>query len=101
MSSGLAAAQMAGGNRPAQSGPSAPTQTQPDPACPPEARSNTPGTSGSGAPDLSDRLANSHGVICPPAGVDPDMHVPPPGGGDIKVIPPPGSPGGSQNVQPK
>lgn len=97
-----AAAQPAAGDRPTQSSPTLPAQMQPDPACPPDARSNTPSTRGQGdAPDLSDKLANSNGVICPPAGVDPEMHVPPPGGGDIKVIPPPGSPGGNQNVQPK
>jgi hypothetical protein len=29
------------------------------------------------------------------------MQVTPPGGGRLKVIPPPGTPGGNQNVQPK
>jgi hypothetical protein len=98
---GLAAAQPAAGDRPAQAAPPPPAQTQPDPACPPDARTNTPSTSGSNAPDLSDRLANSNGVICPPAGVDPQMHVPPPAEGEMKIIPPPGSPGGNPNVQPK
>jgi hypothetical protein len=56
--------------------------------------------SGSDAP-LSDRLAQSKGVICPPADVDRDIHVAPPGGGELKVIPPPGSPGGDPRVQPK
>ena len=50
---------------------------------------------------LSDKLASSHGVLCPPAGVDPDIKQPPQSGGTIKVIPPPGSPGGDQSVQPK
>jgi hypothetical protein len=50
---------------------------------------------------LSDKLARSKGVICPPAGIDRDMQVTPPGGGHLKVIPPPGTPGGDQNVQPK
>ena len=30
----------------------------------------------------------------PTAGIDRDMQVTPPGGGNIKVIPPPGTPGG-------
>ena len=77
-----------------------PAQAQPDPACPPETR-NSPTTGSANAPDLSDKLASSKGVICPPGGVDPEMHVPPPAGGDIKVVPPPGSPGGDQSVQPK
>jgi hypothetical protein len=50
---------------------------------------------------LSDKLAQSNGVICPPAGVDPEIHEPAPPGGAIKVIPPPGSPGGNPAVQPK
>lgn len=71
-------------------------------ACPPDARPNSP-TVGSGQPNrnLSDQLADSSGVICPPAGVDPEMNVPPPGGGRTPVIPPPGSPGGDQSVKPK
>jgi hypothetical protein len=50
---------------------------------------------------LSDKLAQSNGVICPPAGVDPEIHEPAPPGGTMPVIPPPGSPGGNPNVQPK
>jgi hypothetical protein len=50
---------------------------------------------------LSDKLAQSKGVICPPAGIDRDMQVTPPSGGHLKVIPPPGTPGGDPNVQPK
>jgi hypothetical protein len=51
--------------------------------------------------DLSDRLADSKGVICPPAGVDPGLSAPPPGGGRTPVIPPPGTPGGDPGIQPK
>ncbi len=69
-------------------------------ACPPDVKNNAP-TLGDNNPNLSDRLAESKGVICPPAGVDPQMQVAPPGGGQLKVIPPPGSPGGDPNVQPK
>jgi hypothetical protein len=50
---------------------------------------------------LSDKLAQSGGVICPPPGVDPGIKAPTPQGGTMQVIPPPGSPGGDPNVQPK
>jgi hypothetical protein len=50
---------------------------------------------------LSDHLASSGGVICPPPGVDPDITRPAPEGGATPVIPPPGTPGGDQSVQPK
>jgi hypothetical protein len=50
---------------------------------------------------LSDKLAHSGGVICPPAGIDSEIHEPIPPGGSMRVIPPPGSPGGDQSVQPK
>jgi hypothetical protein len=56
-------------------------------------------TTGSGG-NLSDKLARSDGVICPPD-VDPDIKAPAPGGGKTPVIPPPGAPGGDPNVQPK
>jgi hypothetical protein len=70
--------------------------------CQPSARDNAPtlGKDNSGR-SLSDQLAQSKGVICPPSGVDPQMTAPPPGGGKTPVIPPPGSPGGDQSVQPK
>ena len=50
---------------------------------------------------LSDKLAQSKGVICPPGQVDEDIKAPTPKGGRMPVIPPPGSPGGNPNVQPK
>ena len=51
---------------------------------------------------LSDKLARTDGVICPPAGLDPQIRSPAPGGGgNMPVIPPPGSPGGDPNVRPK
>ena len=60
-----------------------------------------PTTTGSAQNEnLSDKLARSDGVLCPPS-VDPGMTNPPPGGGRTPVIPPPGSPGGDPNVQPK
>jgi hypothetical protein len=50
---------------------------------------------------LSDKLARSDGVICPPERVDPEIKQPTPQGGPMPVIPPPGSPGGDPNVHPK
>jgi hypothetical protein len=60
-------------------------------------------TTGSGQPgsNLSDKLAQSNGVICPPATADPGMQVAPPQGGALKVLPPPGTPGGDQRTIPK
>ena len=56
-------------------------------------------TTGSGA-DLSDKLAQSDGVLCPP-NVDPGIRAPTPEVGRMPVIPPPGSPGGDPSVRPK
>jgi hypothetical protein len=53
---------------------------------------------------LSERLHRSDGVIKPPSGVDPGMHVAPKdpnAGSNMPVIPPPGSPGGDRSIQPK
>jgi hypothetical protein len=80
----------------AQPAPQAPAA--PDRNCPPETRRNTPGAD-TGA-SLSDKLAESRGVICPPS-VDPGMTQTPPAGGAIRVVPPPGSPGGDPSVLPK
>src|SRR5262249_47861177 len=73
---------------------------QPRAACPPGAQ-NGPTIGRDDGRSLSDQLARSKGVICPPAGVDPEMHQAPPQGGAMKVLPPPGTPGGNPNVQPK
>jgi hypothetical protein len=74
---------------------------RPDTACTPGIGPDSP-TVGSGeGSNLSDKLAESKGVICPPASADKEMAVQPPAGGRTPVIPPPGSPGGDQNVQPK
>src|SRR2546423_189316 len=69
--------------------------------CPPGAGPNSPSIGRDSSRTLSDQLAESKGVICPPSGVDPDMQQKPRDGGTIKVIPPPGSPGGNPSVQPK
>ncbi len=58
------------------------------------------GASTSPNQSLSDKLAQSNGVICPP-NVDPAIKAPTPNAGKMPVIPPPGSPGGNPNVQPK
>jgi len=50
---------------------------------------------------LSDHLAQSGGVICPPAAVDPEIKLPTPEAGRMPVIPPPGTPGGDQSIKPK
>jgi hypothetical protein len=57
-----------------------------------------PGTS----ENLSDKLAQSGGVLCPQnADPDPAIKAPTPPTNDKPAIPPPGSPGGNPNVQPK
>jgi hypothetical protein len=72
----------------------APTQTTPQGNIAPK------GTTTGQAP-LGDKLAQSDGVLCPPAGVDPAMRAPTPETGTMKVIPPPGSPGGDPTIRPK
>jgi hypothetical protein len=62
----------------------------------PKSCANSSASSG----ELSNKLSQSGGVICPP-NVDPAMKAPSPNTGSMPVIPPPGSPGGNQNVQPK
>jgi hypothetical protein len=87
-----AAAQSAGDRRaPAEQGV----------VCPPDVKGEPPTIGGGSSEPLSDKLAESKGVICPPSGVDREMRVAPPNGGRLKVIPPPGTPGGDQSVQPK
>jgi len=70
--------------------------------CPPGTSANAPGLGKDDSKgSLSDKLASSKDVICPPAGIDREMQQKPPEGGAMKVVPPPGSPGGDQSVQPK
>jgi len=92
LATGVAAAQAA------QPGPARPNSAAQVPCAP-----GGGGTVGSGesGPTLSDKLASSNGVICPPSNVDQGMQKPAPGGGRMKVIPPPGGPGGDQNTIPK
>ncbi len=59
----------------------------------------TPAKSNSSNQNLSGKLSQSNGVLCPP-NVDPGMTAPTPNKGSMPVIPPPGS-SPNQNVQPK
>ena len=97
------------------SGPAA-AQVPPNPASPhapvangtvrcaptalPGVKSASP-TVGQSQEPLSDKLARSDGVLCPPANSNPDIRVPVPESGNTPVIPPPGSPGGNPSVRPK
>jgi len=58
-------------------------------------------TTGQRAEPLSDKLARADGVLCPPAGIDPEIRAPTPEAGNTPVIPPPGSPGGDPTIRPK
>jgi len=81
-------------------GAQTPPSAQAPKDCPPGTSANAPGLNDGAKSNLSDRLASSKGIICPPA-VDAGMQQKPPQGGTLKVVPPPGSPGGDQSVQPK
>jgi hypothetical protein len=90
---------------PAQTAPPSPAHGS---ECAPMSSASPQGTTppqgastGEAREPLGDRLARSDGVLCPPAGVDPQMHAPTPDTGNTPVIPPPGSPGGNPNVRPK
>jgi hypothetical protein len=93
----------------AQAPPKPPTSaaTSATECSPHSATVNPPGTSAPGAATgqdrqpLSEKLAKSDGVLCPPQGVDPEIRAPTPDVGTTPVIPPPGSPGGDPTVRPK
>ena len=78
-----------------------PPDNRPQGACPPDLGTNPPTLGQDTSKPLSDQLAESKGVICPPTGIDPGLAVPPVGGGRMRVIPPPGTPGGDPGIQPK
>jgi hypothetical protein len=101
---------MAGAAAVAQERPQLPPQPRPpavDPkACAPGERLQ-PNALNPAAPNattgesLSEKLARTDGVICPP-NVDPDIRAPAPDvGAKMPVIPPPGSPGGDTTIRPK
>ena len=90
---------------PAQTAPPSPSRSA---NCAPMQQPAHPGaaapegqTTGQRAEPLGDKLARSDGVLCPPAGVDPEMRAPTPDAGNTPVIPPPGSPGGDPTIRPK
>lgn len=58
-------------------------------------------TIGQSREPLSDRLAQSDGIMCPPSHIDPQMRKEAPDEGKTPVIPPPGSPGGDPAIRPK
>jgi pyruvate/2-oxoglutarate dehydrogenase complex dihydrolipoamide acyltransferase (E2) component len=81
---------------PARADNCAPTESTPQGNIAPQGT-----TTGQRAEPLGDKLARSDGVLCPPAGVDPQMRAPTPDTGNTPVIPPPGSPGGDPTIRPK
>jgi hypothetical protein len=106
--SGLAAAQAppAPATPPAQTAPPSPsraTNCAPMQQVPQHPGTTVPEgtTTGQRTEPLGDKLARSDGVLCPPAGVDPEMRAPTPDAGNTPVIPPPGSPGGDPTIRPK
>ena len=83
--------------------PPPPLTTPSSPTAPPPEKIAPPATGGASSGSLSDRLAETHGTVKPPA-VDPGMTVHPPAQGShgaMPVIPPPGTPGGNPTVVPK
>jgi len=56
-------------------------------------------TTGQSTEPLSDKLAKSNGVLCPPSDVDPEIRAPTPRAGETTPVIPP--PGGNPNLQPK
>ena len=89
---------------PAQTAPPAPsraTECAPTQSTPRGTLAPQGTTTGQSNEPLGDKLARSDGVLCPPAGVDPEMRAPTPNTGNMPVIPPPGSPGGDPSVRPK
>jgi hypothetical protein len=90
---------------PAQTAPPSPARAA---DCTPMQQAPHPGivvpegtTTGQRTEPLGDKLARSDGVLCPPAGVDPEMRAPAPDIGNTPVIPPPGSRGGDPTIRPK
>jgi hypothetical protein len=99
--SGMASAQAppAPATPPAQTAPPAPVRTSDCAPMPSRGAVWPEGTTtGQRAEPLGDRLAKSNGVLCPPAGVDPEMRAPAPDVGNTPVVRPPG---GDPNLRPK
>jgi hypothetical protein len=89
------------GTAAAQERPAAPADSQ---ACAQEQRlqsgEQSPRTPNPGGETLTEKLARTDGVLCPPD-VDRAMRAPTPDAGRTPVIPPPGGPGGDPSVRPK
>jgi hypothetical protein len=87
-----------------QAPPSMAPQTRDSKACSNDQRlragRDAPRPSVQDSQTLSEKLAQTEGVLCPPD-IDPDIKAPTPQGGTTPVIPPPGSPGGDPTVRPK
>jgi hypothetical protein len=81
--------------------PAAPAPTNCAPMPQKGTGTNQGSTVGQSNEALGDKLAKSDGTLCPPAGVDPEMRAPTPEGGNMPVIPPPGSRGGDPSLRPK
>ena len=101
----LAAAQAPPAAKPPSTGPAPAAQSR---DCASPGAPATTGQSGDAdvaKPDgsnLSNKLAQSNGVLCPPDQADPGMQAPTPPGGRMPVIKPRGTPGSpDQSVQPK
>lgn len=98
----LSAAAQAPANPPSAQAPAPAANCAPSRAVPEQGTIISPdATTGQAREPLGDKLARNDGVLCPPAGVDPDMRAPAPDVGKTPVIPPPGSPGGDPTVRPK
>jgi len=81
--------------------PTAPAQPSQSADCTQRGAASDGLTTGQAGQPLSDKLAKSDGVLCPPSGVDPEIRAPTPDTGKMPVIPPPGGPGGDPSVRPK
>ena len=103
MVSGAQAVAQAPPARPPTPAPAQPAPVDPK-ACAPgerlELEADLPKDPATTGETLSEKLARTDGVLCPPA-IDPEIRAPTPPGGTIQVIPAPGTPGGDPSVQPK
>ena len=101
----LAAAQAPPAHKPPSAGAANPMQSRDCSNAGPSATTGQRGDADVAKPDgsnLSQKLAQSNGVLCPPKEVDPGIRAPTPPGGRMPVIKPPGTPGSpDQSVQPK
>jgi hypothetical protein len=84
---------------PQQTAPPAPSSSGDCAATAPRGATSPEGsTVGRAGKPQGDKLAESEGVLCPPAGVDPEIRAATPETRDTLVKPPPGTPGDSPSV---